>query len=130
MSAAASQAAASQAAASQAAAFYREVAKTRVLWTIKDPGGYPAPMTPEGRAQPIWSSRSRAERIVETVPAYRDFEPVEVSWADFVTKWVPGLMKDEVPVGVNWSGLRATGYDLTAEKVVGNVETVAAVQRP
>jgi hypothetical protein len=35
-------------AASQAWAFYREVAKTRVVWTVRDKGGFPAPMT--GRA--------------------------------------------------------------------------------
>ncbi len=29
--------------ASQAAAFYREVARTRKVWTVRDAGGYPAP---------------------------------------------------------------------------------------
>lgn len=116
-------------AAAHAAAFYRDVAKTRVLWTIKDAGGFPAPRTAEGRAQPFWSSRSRAERVIETVPAYTRFEPVEVSWAEFAADWVPDLTKDGIRVGVNWSGPSATGYDLTAEEVVRNVEAVAATIR-
>src|SRR5262245_53577377 len=40
-------------AASQAWAFYREVAKTRLVWTVRDECGFPAPMTSSGkRAQP------------------------------------------------------------------------------
>lgn len=113
-------------AAAHAAAFYREVVKSRVIWTIKDAGGYPAPKTSEGRAQPFWSSRSRAERVIETVAAYKGFEAVEVPWSEFAARWVPDLAKDGLRVGVNWSGSRATGYDLAPEEVVKNVEAVAA----
>jgi hypothetical protein len=112
-------------AASQAWAFYREVAKTRVLWTVCDDGGFPAPMTSGGkRAQPFWSSRSRVEQIIKTVPAYSGFEPYEVSWEDFCKKWVPDFVKDHLLVGVNWSGKRAVGYDIEAENLVRSVEAV------
>ena len=41
-------------AAAQAAIFYRDVARTRRLWTIRDAGGFPAPKNSRGvRAQPI-----------------------------------------------------------------------------
>ena len=36
-------------AASQAWAFYREVAKTRVVSTVRDEDGFPAPMTSSGK---------------------------------------------------------------------------------
>jgi hypothetical protein len=112
-------------AASQAWAFYREVAKTRVVWTVRDEGGFPAPMTSSGkRAQPFWSSRSRVERIIKTVPAYSGFEPYEVSWEDFCDKWVPDFVKDDLLVGVNWSGKRAVGYDIEPENLVRSVEAV------
>ena len=112
-------------AASQAWAFYREVAKTRVVWTVRDEDGFPLPMTSSGkRAQPFWSSRSRVERIIETVPAYSGFEPCEVSWEDFCNKWVPDFVKDNLLVGVNWSGKRAVGYDIDAENLVRSVEAV------
>jgi hypothetical protein len=112
--------------ASQAAAFYREVAAKRVVWTIQDAGGYPAPMTSSGqRAQPFWSSRSRAARIIATVPAYAGFEVVEISWTDFCQRWVPGLTRDGILVGVNWSGPRAVGWDIEPSRVVQCVEAVA-----
>ena len=112
-------------ASSQAWAFYREVAATRVVWTVRDAGGFPAPTTSSGkRAQPFWSSRSRAEQIIRTAPAYAGFEPFKVSWADFCARWVPGLTADGLLVGVNWSGKRAVGYDLEPARVVECVQSV------
>jgi hypothetical protein len=115
-------------AASQAWSFYRDVAKTRRLWTIRDEEGYPAPKDAAGqRAQPFWSSASRVQKILKSVPAYRGFDPVEVTWDDFCHEWVPLLSRDGLRVGVNWSGPRATGYDLAPEEVKANVE--AEMQR-
>jgi hypothetical protein len=92
-------------AASQWAAFAREVAAHRRLWTIKDDGGFPAPLTKCGtRSQPFWSSLSRVERIIRNVPAYSAFTPYELSWEEFRDNWIPGLTKDGIQVGVNWSG--------------------------
>jgi Protein of unknown function (DUF2750) len=99
--------------ASQAAAFYRDVAPVRKVWTIKDDGGFPAPLKPGGvRAQPFWSTLSRVERILKTVPAYSGFGPYELSWDEFRNRWIPSMTRDGLLVGVNWSGPRATGYDL------------------
>jgi hypothetical protein len=105
-------------AASQAWAFYRELAANRVVWTIRDEQGFPTSTDKSGEcAQPFWSSRARAERIVRNVPAYAGFVPFEISWEEFCKKWVPGLTKDGILAGVNWTGKRATGYDLEAERV-------------
>ena len=110
---------------SQAWAFYREVARTRILWTICDEVGYPIPMTSEGkRSLPFWSSRSRAQRIINTVPAYSGFEPCEVTWDEFCTEWVADLRESNRLVGVNWSGKRAVGYDLEPECLVRNVQAM------
>jgi hypothetical protein len=114
-------------ASSQAWAFYRDVAKSRVVWTIRDAGGYPAPKTQEGRrAQPFWSTRSRVERIIKSVPAYAGFAPEEIPWETFCSTWVPGLTRDGLLVGVNWSGKRAVGYDMEPEALRLNVEAVMA----
>ena len=113
-------------ASSQAWAFYREVAKTRTVWTVRDAGGYPAPRTESGRrAQPFWSTRSRVERIIKAVPAYAGFVPEEISWESFCSAWVPGLTRDQLLVGVNWSGKRAVGYDMEPAELQRNVEAVA-----
>ena len=104
--------------ASQAAAFYREAARVRTVWTLRDDGGYPAPKNHEGvRAQPFWSSRSRVQKIVSTVPAYSGFEIVDVPLDDFLDKWLPSLERDGLRVGVNWSGPRATGYDIEPSSI-------------
>jgi hypothetical protein len=109
--------------AAQAAAFYRELAKHRSAWTIRDRVGYPAPLNAEGRrAQPFWSTRSRTERIIANVVAYRDFEPVEISLADFRRKWLPDLARDGLFAGLNWSGPRATGYDIEPETVMWRID--------
>ena len=109
--------------ASQAHAFYREVAKEGIVWSIKDAGGFPAPVGDEGkRAMPFWSSRSRAEKIIQTVAAYDQFVPVAISWVQFRDAWLPGLEKDGLQVGVNWSGQNATGYDLAPKWVREAIE--------
>ena len=117
-------------AASQAWAFYRDVAKTRVVWTVCDEGGYPAPKTSSAqRAQPFWSSLSRVEKIIKTVPAYAGFKPVEIPWDAFCSKWVPELTQDGLLVGVNWSGKRAVGYDIDPETLKRNVQAVLESER-
>jgi Protein of unknown function (DUF2750) len=109
--------------ASQAAAFYRDVAAGRRVWTIRDDGGFPSPMTSTGeRAQPFWSSLARVKRIIKTVPAYAGFRPHELSWEEFRDRWIPGLTRDGLKVGVNWSGPRATGYDVDPASVQTAVE--------
>ena len=110
-------------AASQWAVFAREVAAHRRLWTVEDDVGYPAPLTSSGaRAQPFWSSLSRVERIIRTVPAYSVFRPREVPWNEFRDRWIPDFIKDGTKIGVNWSGPRATGYDIDPADVQTRVE--------
>lgn len=113
---------------SQAWAFYREVARTRVVWTLCDEVGYPTVTSSGFRAQPFWSSRSRVERIIKTVPAYASFEPEEVSWQKFCSEWVPEFIADNMLVGVNSSGKRAKGYDLAPAELVRNVQ--ALIENP
>lgn len=112
-------------AAPYAAKFYEEVATGRSVWTIRDAAGFPAPMGEGGRrAQPFWSSRTRVERIVKTVPAYRDFEVVELSASVFLERWLPGFARDGVLVGVNWSGPRATGFDVEPDEVLASIQAL------
>lgn len=113
--------------AAQASAFYREVALHGSVWTIADAGGYPAPRTSSGqRAQPFWSLRSRAARVIATVPAYAGFVPEEISWPDFRDNWLAELSDARLLVGVNWSGPFATGYDLPPSAVKARIEAALA----
>jgi hypothetical protein len=110
--------------ASQANIFYKEVSKLKKLWTIRDSGGFPSPKnSDEERAQPFWSSLERAKHILNSVPAYQSFEIVELDWPVFVERWIPGLTKDKILVGVNWSGESARGYDIEPKEIKINVES-------
>jgi hypothetical protein len=99
-------------AAAQAAAFFTEAVASGTVWTLKDEGGYPAPMNGSGqRAQPFWSKQSRAQKIVDNAPAYAGFQVVAVPLAEFEGEWLGELQRDGLLVGVNWSGKRVLGYD-------------------
>lgn len=111
-----------------AQAFYKQVADLGAVWTIRDEGGYPAPVNRDGfRAQPFWSSRSRAEKIIASVHAYKNFLPVEITLEAFLGRWLPGLEEDGILVGVNWSGGRATGYDIPPSQVAANLRSAAGL---
>jgi len=64
---------------------------------------------------PFWSSLARVRKIIKTVPAYANFRPVEVSWEAFRDIWLSELAAEGLLVGVNWSGSRAVGYDVSPE---------------
>ncbi len=113
------------ASAAHASAFYREALLEGFVWTVRDAGGYPAPLNASGeRAHPFWSLRSRAERVVAEVPAFDGFAVEELPLGVFRERWLPGMTKDGIRVGLNWSGPRATGYDLTAPEVEQNLSVV------
>ncbi|TGN37865.1 DUF2750 domain-containing protein [Marinobacter confluentis] len=107
----------------QASKFYQEVAENGIVWGIKDNGGFPAPHGTEGkRAMPFWSSKSRAQAVIENVNAYKGFEPVAIPWEVFCERWVPGLSQDGLLAGINWSGTGATGFDIQPSELQKSVE--------
>jgi hypothetical protein len=106
--------------AAHSAAFRREVPREARVWTIRDAAGHPAPKDATGqRAMPFWSKRSRAERVIGAVAAYRGFAVVQIPVPDWLDSWLPGLHQDGLLVGVNWAGARATGFDLAPSQVAG-----------
>ena len=105
-------------AAAQASAFYREAILEGAVWTIRDDGGFPAPMnSSKRRVQPFWSKDSRARKVIENVSAYAGFATHKVTLRDFLYKWLPGLERDGLEVGLNWSGDKAVGYDVPPARV-------------
>jgi hypothetical protein len=108
----------------QAKAFYKQVAATRCVWTIRDEAGIPVPECDDDtKAMPFWSSRSLAELIIQNVPDYNGFYPIEISWQDFKEKWGPGLTRDGLLAGINWAGSTASGPDIMPDELIKNVET-------
>lgn len=73
---------------------------------------------------PFWSLASRAERVIASVPAYRGFEVISLPLDRWREAWLPGLDRDGILVGLNWSGLRATGFEAPARVVAETLETL------
>ncbi|MCU7722899.1 DUF2750 domain-containing protein [Actinoplanes sp. KI2] len=101
------------------AAFRREVTQQGQVFAIRDPAGFPAPAGDDGRrAVPFWSKPTRAQLIVQHVPAYGGFEVVPIPVEEWLSTWLTRLEQDDLLVGVNWAGAKATGYDLTPGQVL------------
>lgn len=109
--------------AAQAIHFYQEVILHQQVWGIRDSGGFPAPRNGDGeRSMPFWSLRSRAEKVISSIPAYSAFEVEEIPVGVWRTRWIDGLDRDGILVGLNWSGDRATGYDIQPLEVRARLE--------
>jgi hypothetical protein len=106
----------------QAYAFYRGVAKIKKVWTIRGANGVPTFTIRDGRSMPFWSSLSRVKKLIKTIPDYAGFEPYEINWDKFCNKWSTNLKKDNIKVGVNWSGPNAVGFDMEPDRIVKSVE--------
>lgn len=109
-------------AAPNAAIFYSEVAASRVVWAIRDSGGFPAPLNNDkSRAMPFWSSERRALQVITNVEAYKEFRPEPIPWEVFTQRWILGLENDGFLAGLNWAGPHATGYDVKPRELERNV---------
>lgn len=103
--------------------FYQETLKSSKVWTIKDKKGFPAPLSKDGnRSMPFWSSKVRVVNLIEKSEAYSKFEVFEINLDEFINKWIPGLIKDKLLIGINWSGKKATGYDIDPKSLKDNFE--------
>jgi hypothetical protein len=101
------------------AAFRREAAQQGQVFAVRDPEGFPAPAGEDGRrAVPFWSKPTRAQLIVKHVTAYAGLEVVPIPVEEWLSTWMTRLEHDNLLVGVNWAGARATGYDLTPGQVL------------
>lgn len=107
--------------AAHAEAFYEEALRHGEVWGIRDEGGFPAPESDGRRAMPFWSTQSRAQRVIDNVEAYQGFEVIALPLDEWQSRWLPGLQEDGIRVGLNWSGQRATGYDVSSEDVARNI---------
>jgi hypothetical protein len=113
------------------AAFRREVPQEGRVWAIRDAQGFPAPPDAGGgRAMPFWSKPTRVKRVVGQVPGYGGFDVVEIPFAEWLDRWLPGLERDGLLVGVNWAGARATGFDVAPAQVAGWFEAGRLEEQP
>jgi hypothetical protein len=104
-------------------AFIKELLENKKVWILKDEQGFLSSTNLSGEtAIPFWSLKSRAEKVITTVPAYSKFQPHEINLEDFLNKWLTGLEKDGLHVGVNWSGKREKGYDVKPNQIAERIK--------
>jgi hypothetical protein len=109
-------------AAAQARTFYEQVVAEKTVFTVVEQGDMPVFPVGGHEAVPFWSSRSRIARVQELHPKYRRFEILQIDFATFLTETLGDLEEQGVSVGVNWSGERLGGYDLTVAELRRNLE--------
>lgn len=108
---------------SQAAAFFREVARSQIVWLVRDDQGSPTPMTSSGmQAMPYWSSRARAQRAADIWG--QGLRPVLISLAVWRDSDLPDLAAGGYRVGINWTGPRLVGWDFAVTEVLNRLAHV------
>ncbi|WP_328415168.1 DUF2750 domain-containing protein [Micromonospora sp. NBC_00389] len=106
--------------ASQAAAFFREVARHRIVWYVRDDDGSPAPKTSSGeRAFPYWSSQARAERAAEIWGG--GLRAASLPFEAWRSGELPELSDEGYRIGINWTGPRLVGWDFTVPEVLNRL---------
>jgi len=112
----------------QAHDFYSDVITHNKMWTVRDIKGEVIFESNRGtKIKPVWSKITRVERIIKTIPEFSDLEPVEISWSEFENELAPKLKEKNIFVGVNWSGKKLTGYDMSVLQLIEIVSLNKAV---
>ncbi|MDP3821199.1 MAG: DUF2750 domain-containing protein [Burkholderiales bacterium] len=104
-------------------AFYREVAKYNDVFTLGKGG---VPMLVQGAAGsvlPVWSSRSRAEKIVANASGFSGLTILGMPWDEFEKTQVPQLERQSILLGINWGGKAANGYEVAPQFVTESVRS-------
>ncbi|MGO7050364.1 DUF2750 domain-containing protein [Rhizobium johnstonii] len=103
-------------------AFVSEALYHAQVWGIKDEDGFPTSTNASGEtAMPFWSSEKRAQTVIQSGQPYRGFKAVPIALSEFINQRQPGLTRDDVYCGLNWSGKGATGYDLPSPDVLARL---------
>ena len=110
-------------ASAQAHQFYRDVAKNRELWTVRKGDIFAKIPLRDGKiATPVWSSLSRIERVIQSIPVYAGSQPVRITFEDFVRDWIPQIRQEGGLLGVNWSGPSLRGFNIEPDFVLKAIE--------
>jgi len=108
-------------AALHASAFYEDAAKNRVVFTFLDDESFLVFRVEAAEVVPFWSTRSRMDRVRDLHPKYAGYVIEEIPLSEFLARTLPLLAEGGVRVGVNWSGARLSGYDISVDDVRRNI---------
>ena len=109
----------------QANKFYEEVSNNRSLWFAESEGGTALEFNVSDNqvSFPLWSSKSRIVRLKKLSPdLLYEYAPREISWASFKEILVPILRDKERLIGINLSGKNLSGFDMSVDTLIRQVE--------
>lgn len=109
----------------QANKFYEEVANTQIVWfgTLPNDTLLEFDLPNDSVSFPVWSSKSRILRLKKLNPGLlSSVEPRGVKWTEFKELFVPLINQKNRVVGVNLSGKKLVGADISVETLISQVE--------
>jgi len=106
----------------QASKFYEQVVEDGRVFTFLAEGSFLVFPMRDGEVVPFWSSATRLARIRNHHPKYRQYEIDEIPLSKFLDDVVPQLAAEDIRIGVNWSGKRLTGYDISTDDLQKNIQ--------
>lgn len=107
--------------ASQASEFYEQVVREGHVYTFLSDDAFLVFPMPDGDTIPFWSSLSRLKNVQRAHPRFRTYALDDITLDAFLEKVIPQLTDEGPRVGVNWSGERLTGYDITPAELRQNL---------
>jgi len=90
--------------------FREQAVREERVFTFTEGGEFLVYPVHAGETIPFWSSRSRLETIQKRTPKYQRYQIAEIPLTEFYAL-LDRLAREDIQVGVNWSGARLTGYN-------------------
>ena len=108
---------------SQVTAFCRDVARERTVWTIAfEDGDYLKWVNAdETEVFPVWSTKTRVERVLKLGEEFSGGRPVSFSLESFIHEWLPRLVETGTKLGPNWAGENLSGWSFEPEELIQRV---------
>ena len=108
--------------AAQASKFYEQIVRDDKVFTLDSPEGFLVFPIRDIEVIPFWSSRSRVEKVQSTMPEYAHYSIHEKPFTEFYEQTLPWLEEQHIHIGVNWSGERLSGYDVSVSDLKASLE--------
>lgn len=102
--------------------FIEEIVKQQKVWTIEEnEDAYATATNMDGQSIiPFWSSKLGAEKIINSVKAYRDYKPNEISIENFI-QLLTELDNEGLLIGANWRGKQLMGHDMEPKEIIADI---------
>lgn len=103
--------------------FFEEAVQQKMVWTIANEEGYSISTNEQGESVvPLWSSRMKVEKIINSVPIYRGDHALAISLNDFINNRIDEFREDNLLVGANWCGKELMGREFLPSEILERIQ--------